>query len=121
MLVSVVGEKKPGECGDGILGAPDSGAEQDHAGFCQRSVSVFNNLCIMYDDMYAVTPASLFKFLCFWLCVENGMSGVSSLMAWVISALCALNKRYNQMEGAAAGMSGFFMLMYDNSMTPILE
>lgn len=34
---------------------------------------------------------------------ENGMSGVSSLMAWVISALCALNKRYNQMEGAAAG------------------
>ena len=35
--------------------------------------------------------------------VENGMSGVSSLMAWVISALCALNKRYNQMEGAAAG------------------
>lgn len=31
------------------------------------------------------------------------MSGVSSLMAWVISALCALNKRYNQMEGAAAG------------------
>lgn len=36
--------------------------------------------------------------------IENGMSGVSSLMAWVISALCALNKRYNQMEGAAAGM-----------------
>ncbi|XP_062590366.1 serine/threonine-protein kinase SMG1-like isoform X1 [Saccostrea cucullata] len=34
---------------------------------------------------------------------ENGLSGVSSLMAWVISALCALNKRYNQMEGAAAG------------------
>lgn len=39
------------------------------------------------------------------------MSGVSSLMAWVISALCALNKRYNQMEGAAAGMSGFYILI----------
>lgn len=77
--------------------------------------------CVRCKQVYAVTPASLFKFLCLWFCVENGMSGVSSLMAWVISALCALNKRYNQMEGAAAGMSGFFILMYDNSMTPILE
>lgn len=61
--------------------------------------------------VYAITPASLFKILYFWLCVENGMSGVSSLMAWVISALCALNKRYNQMEGAAAGISSFYILM----------
>lgn len=68
----------------------------------------------MYDviciHVYAITPASLFKFLYFWLCVENGMSGVSSLMAWVISALCALNKRYNQMEGAAAGMSDSYIM-----------
>lgn len=54
MHVSVVGEKKPGECGDGILGAPDPGTEQDCAGFCQRSVqmSIFNNSCIVYDDVY---------------------------------------------------------------------
>ncbi|KAJ8319497.1 hypothetical protein KUTeg_004588 [Tegillarca granosa] len=34
---------------------------------------------------------------------ENGLCGVSSLMAWIISELCSLNKRYNQMEAAAAG------------------
>ncbi|OWF37806.1 serine/threonine-protein kinase SMG1-like [Mizuhopecten yessoensis] len=34
---------------------------------------------------------------------ENGSSGCCSLMAWIIAALCTLNKRYNQMEGAAAG------------------
>lgn len=34
---------------------------------------------------------------------ENGTSGCCSLMAWIIAALCTLNKRYNQMEGAAAG------------------
>lgn len=51
MHVSVVGEKKPGEFGDGILGAPDPGTEQDCAGFCQRSVQMpmFINSCIVYD------------------------------------------------------------------------
>ena len=34
---------------------------------------------------------------------ENGVCGVTSLMAWIISALCSLNKRYSQMEAAAAG------------------
>lgn len=53
MHVSVVGEKKPGEFGDGILGASDPRTEQDCAGFCQRSVqmSVFNNSCIVYNDI----------------------------------------------------------------------
>lgn len=66
MLVSVVGEKKPGECGDGILGASDPGTEQNRAVFCQRSVqmSMFINSCILYDviciHVYTGTPASLF-------------------------------------------------------------
>ncbi|XP_052059400.1 serine/threonine-protein kinase SMG1-like isoform X1 [Mytilus californianus] len=34
---------------------------------------------------------------------ENGVCGVTSLTAWIISALCSLNKRYSQMEAAAAG------------------
>lgn len=40
MFVSVVGEKKPGEFGDGILGASDPGTEQNRAVFCQRSVQM---------------------------------------------------------------------------------
>jgi hypothetical protein len=41
---------------------------------------------------------------------ENGVCGVTSLMAWIISALCSLNKRYSQMEAAAAG------ILYDSQM-----
>lgn len=60
MLVSVVGEKKSGEFGNRVPGAPDPGTEQDRTGFCQRSVqmSTVNNSCIVYDDIYIYTCIS---------------------------------------------------------------
>lgn len=49
------------------------------------------------------------------------MSGVFSLMVWVIFVFCVFNKRYNQMEGVVVGMFGFYIFMQDNLMILILE
>lgn len=86
---------------------------------------MFNNLCIVYDVIcvyvYVIILVLLFKFFYLWLCVENGMSGVFSLMVWVIFVFCVFNKRYNQMEGVVVGMFGFYILIQDNLMILILE